>query len=93
VAASLAGVVSALILSAAPIFAGIPGAFGAFARIMADSVLVGILYCAAVALLHGGVTPLLQFKGLLLEMMPWRKSRRTVSAVGVAVAEAKAATT
>jgi O-antigen/teichoic acid export membrane protein len=93
VAASVAGVASALILSAAPIFAGIPGAFGAFARIMADSVLVGILYCAAVALLHGGVTPLLQFKGLLLEMMPWRKSRRTVSGVGVAVAEAKAATT
>ena len=51
------------------------------------------LICAAVALLYGGVTPLLQFKGLLFEMMPWRKSRRNVSAVAAAVAEAKAATT
>jgi O-antigen/teichoic acid export membrane protein len=91
VAALLAGTASALVLRTAPIFGGIPGALGAFARIVADSILVGILYCAAVALLYGGVTPLLQFKGLLLEMMPWRKSRRNTPAV--AVAEAKAATT
>lgn len=82
-AASLAGGASGFILGSVPIFVGVPGALGAFTRIVADSVLFGFLYLTAVAVFHGGVTQLLQFKGLLLEMLPWRKYVRNTPAVAV----------
>jgi hypothetical protein len=58
-----------------------------------DSVLFGLLYLTTVALLHGGVTPLLQFRGLLLEMLPWRKYARNTPVVAVTAADANTATT
>jgi O-antigen/teichoic acid export membrane protein len=92
-AALAAGGASTVLLRGAPLFAGVQGARGALARIVADSLLFGILYFTAVAILHGGVAPLLQFKSLLLEMLPWRRYRTEGPAIAVAVAEAKAATT
>ncbi|MGB6387211.1 MAG: lipopolysaccharide biosynthesis protein [Terriglobales bacterium] len=82
-AALLAGGLSVFILGSVPVFVGVPGPVGAFARMVADSVLFGFLYLTAVAALHGGVTQLLQFKGLLLEMLPWRKFARSAPAVAV----------
>lgn len=90
--ALLAGGVSAIILKGVPIFAALPGPLGALVRIIADSVLFGVVYLAAVAVMHGGVKPLLQFKGLLLEMLPWGRYRKPTLAVVTEVAEAKAAT-
>jgi O-antigen/teichoic acid export membrane protein len=90
--ALIAGGASAIILKDVPLFAAASGSLGAFVRIMADSALFGVIYLAAVAILHGGVKPLLQFKGLLLEMLPWRKYTRLTVAVAPTVAEAKAAT-
>jgi O-antigen/teichoic acid export membrane protein/glycosyltransferase involved in cell wall biosynthesis len=43
-------------------------------RIMAGGVVGGVLYLAAVILLHGGYAPVQQFVGLLREMMPVGKS-------------------
>jgi O-antigen/teichoic acid export membrane protein len=83
-AASASGLVSAAVLRSVPIFSGIEGATGAFWRIMADSLLFGILYLAAVAIVHGGLTQILQFKHLALEMMPWRKHSGSLTAVAVA---------
>jgi PST family polysaccharide transporter len=92
-AALLAGGASAMILRGVPVFAGVPGPVGAFTRIVTDSVLFGFLYLTAVAVLHGGVTPLLQFRGLLLEMLPWRKYDRNTPVVAVTAADANTATT
>ena len=60
---------------------------------MTDSILFGLLYLTAVAVLHGGVTPLMQFKGLLLEMLPWRKYARNTPVAAVTAADANTATT
>jgi len=92
-AALLAGGASAMILRGVPVFAGVPGPVGAFTRMVTDSVLFGLLYLTTVALLHGGVTPLLQFRGLLLEMLPWRKYARNTPVVAVTAADANTATT
>jgi hypothetical protein len=92
-AAALAGGASAMILRGAPVFAAVPGPVGAFTRMVADSLLFGALYLTAVAVLHGGVKPLLQFQGLLFEMLPWRKYARSIPVVAVSEAEAKIATT
>ncbi len=92
-AAALAGGGSAMILRGVPFFAMVPGPVGAFTRIVSDSLLFGALYLAAVALLHGSFQPLLQFQGLLLEMLPWRKYSRKIPVAAVPEAEVKIATT
>ena len=92
-AALLAGGASAMILRGVPVFVGVPGPVGAFTRMVTDSVLFAALYLTAVAVLHGGVTPILQLWGLLLEMLPWRKYSRNTPSVAVTAAEAKTATT
>jgi O-antigen/teichoic acid export membrane protein len=92
-AAALAGGASAMILRGVPVFAMVPGPVGAFTRIVADSLLFGALYLTAVAVLHGSVKPLLQFQGLLLEMLPWRKYSRNIPVVAVSETEVKIATT
>jgi len=92
-AALLAGGASAMILRGVPVFVGVPGPVGAFTRMVTDSVLFAALYLTAVAVLHGGVTPILQLWGLLFEMLPWRKYSRNTPSVAVTAAEAKTATT
>jgi PST family polysaccharide transporter len=92
-AASFAGVGSAIILKSAPVFAGMPGPVGALTRMVADSLLFGTLYLTAVAVLHGSVKPLLQFQELLLEMLPWRQYAGNIPVVAVSEAEVKIATT
>lgn len=91
-AALLAGAGSAMILRSLPVFAGVAGPLGAFVRIMGDSAIFGMIYLSAVAILHGSFKPLWQFKGLLLEMLPWRKRVGPTAAGAMNVAEAKAAT-
>jgi len=66
-----------------------PGPVGALTRMVTDSILLGALYLAAVAVLHGGLAPLVQFRGLLLEMLPWRKYSRNTLACAAPAAEAK----
>jgi O-antigen/teichoic acid export membrane protein len=83
-AASVSGLVSAAVLRSVPIFSGLEGSAGAFVRIIADSLLFGILYLAAVAVVHGGLTQILQFKDLALEMMPWRRHSGSVTVLAVA---------
>ena len=90
-AALLAGGASALILRSIPVFVGMPGPVGALTRMVTDSILLGALYLAAVAVLHGGLAPLVQFRGLLLEMLPWRKYSRNTLACAAPAAEAKTA--
>jgi hypothetical protein len=58
-----------------------------------DSILLGTLYLTAVAVLHGGMAPLVQFRGLLLEMLPWRRYSRNNPVVAAPAAEAKTAAT
>ncbi|MGB9234317.1 MAG: lipopolysaccharide biosynthesis protein [Terriglobales bacterium] len=82
-----AGCAAAGVLRAMPLFDSVGGAAGAFVRIMADSALFAVLYLVAIIALHGGVAPLLQFKGLALEMMPWGKRSESVPAVTVGEAE------
>jgi O-antigen/teichoic acid export membrane protein len=88
VAALFAGAASAMTLKGVPLFTGTPGPVGALIRIVTDSLLFGALYLAAVAVLHGGVAPLLQFGGLLLDMLPWRKYSRNAPVIAVPVADA-----
>jgi PST family polysaccharide transporter len=92
-AALFSGVASAMVLKSVPLFAGGQGPVGAFARIVADSLLFGVLYLIAVAVLHGSVKPLLDFQGLLLDMLPWRKYARSIPVVTAIKAEAKIAAT
>jgi PST family polysaccharide transporter len=47
-----------------------PNAVAAIARILAISLLFGVLYLGAVVLLHGGFAPLIQLSGLVREMVP-----------------------
>jgi hypothetical protein len=87
-AALVAGGASAMILRSVPVFAGVSGPLGALLRMVADSLLLGALYLIAVAVLHGGMAPLLQFRGLLLDMLPWHKYSRKAPAISLPTPEA-----
>jgi O-antigen/teichoic acid export membrane protein len=87
-AALVAGGASAMILRSVPVFAGVTGPLGALVRMVADSLLFGALYLIAVAVLHGGMAPLLQFRGLLLDMLPWRKYSRKAPTISLPTPEA-----
>jgi PST family polysaccharide transporter len=75
-ASLLAGCASAAILRALPALVAFPGALGAFVRIVATSLVFGILYVGAVILLHGGCAPLYKLFGLLREMLPVGKAKK-----------------
>ena len=80
-ASLLAGGASALILRGLPGLEAIPGAEGAFFRIVATSALFGVLYLAAVIALYRGFGPIYQVGRLLREMVPSRFLRRPAVAV------------
>jgi O-antigen/teichoic acid export membrane protein len=69
-ASLLASCVTAVISRSIPSLAVVSGLAGAAIRIVVISLLFGILYLAAVVLLHQGYAPLYQVAGLLREMAP-----------------------
>jgi len=69
-AALLAGGVSAGVIREIPSLVTASGSAGAAARIAMISLLSGILYLAAVILLHGGYAPIRQITRLLPDMVP-----------------------
>ena len=77
-ASLMAGGVAAVILhKMLPSFAVALTTLAAFVHIVVISLLFTALYLAAVILLHGGFGPLYQLGGLLQEMLPWSKARKS----------------
>jgi O-antigen/teichoic acid export membrane protein/glycosyltransferase involved in cell wall biosynthesis len=75
IVASLAtGFVTVGIVKAFPTLTTIPGARGAFDRLLTDSAIAGFVYLALVVVLHRGIAPIYQIFMLLQEMMPGRKT-------------------
>jgi len=75
-----AGVGTALIIKAMPLFATASGALGAFLRMASVSLLFFGLYFAGVITLHRGVKPLSDTAGLLRDLLPESMFRRTLQA-------------
>lgn len=78
VASLLAGGCVEWLIHVTPIFGTMAGARGAFARLVADSLLFFVLYLSAVIALHRGPAPILQTVRLILELLPERYSRQRV---------------
>ncbi len=76
-ASLVAGCASALILQTIPSLKTVPGAAGALARILTTSLLFETLYVGGVILLHGGCAPLYHLAGLVREMIPFDKLRKS----------------
>lgn len=74
-ASLLAACACAAIIRGTPFLASAFGPAGILARIVATSLLFGVLYTGAVILLHGGLAPIYQFAGLLREMAHRADSR------------------
>lgn len=67
-----AGVGTALIIRMMPLFATVPGARGAFMRIIFVSLVFFALYVGGVIALHQGLKPLSDTVGLLRDLLPQR---------------------
>jgi PST family polysaccharide transporter len=87
-ASLLAGCASALIIRGYPSFAAMPGAVGAFARIVTTTGLLGTLYIGAVILLHRGLAPVHEAVALLRDMLPWARFRTPYPTDALALAPA-----
>ena len=79
VASWLAGSLAEVIIRSLPSSIVATNAAAAIARITAISLLFGVLYLSAVALLHGGFAPLFQLSGLVREMSRPSKSSKPPS--------------
>jgi PST family polysaccharide transporter len=79
-ASVLAGCSAAWLVHVAPLFAAMPGARGAFARLVSNSLLFFALYLLAVVALHRGFEPIRQTARLIYEMLPERFVRQKVAA-------------
>lgn len=73
-----AGCASGAIIHEMHSLAAAPGILGAFTRIVTGCLLFSVLYLGGVIVLHGGLGPLYRFAGLLPEIFPWGRSRRTL---------------
>lgn len=80
-ASLLAGCACALIVSQMRSLVVMSGSFGALVRIVATSLLFGVLYFCVVVLLHQGGKPIYQLMGLLREMVPSGKFAEPAPAV------------
>ena len=78
-ASMVAGCATAAIIYEIRVLTAAPGILGAIARILATSVLFLVLYLGAIIALHGGPAPLYRFGALIPEMLPWVKSRGSLS--------------
>jgi O-antigen/teichoic acid export membrane protein/glycosyltransferase involved in cell wall biosynthesis len=72
-ASLVAGFLTNLIIRQMPPRFGALGAMGASVRIIAVTLVLGVLYLSAVVVLHRSFEPLYQMSRLLLEMARWRK--------------------
>jgi PST family polysaccharide transporter len=75
-----AGVGTALVIKAIPIFATASGAAGAFLRMVSVSLLFFGLYFVGVIALHQGLKPLSETVDLLRDLLPESMFRRTLQA-------------
>jgi O-antigen/teichoic acid export membrane protein len=81
-----AGVTSAWLIHIATPFVGMPGALGAFVRVVSDSLLFFSLYFGAVIALHQGFGPIQQTVRLLSEFLPRPQAPQSM-AIGNTVTE------
>jgi hypothetical protein len=72
-----AGVGTALIVSAIPLFSTVSGAPGAFLRMVSVSLVFFALYVGGVIALHQGLKPLSDTIGLLRDLLPERTVKPT----------------
>jgi PST family polysaccharide transporter len=72
-AALVAGYGSGWIIQRIPVLVAAPGSVGAVERIVTVSLILLVLYAAAVILLHGGCEPFYQMARLVPDMLPWAK--------------------
>ena len=70
-----AGSMTFMVLSWFPAFVGMPGAAGAWLRVIAIIALMVPFYLGTVVLLHGGLAPLINFAHLMREMAQSGKAR------------------
>jgi O-antigen/teichoic acid export membrane protein len=75
-----AGVGTALIINAMPLFSTVSGAPGAFLRMVSVSLLFFALYLVGVIALHKGLKPVSETVALLRDLLPESMVRRTVPA-------------
>ena len=75
VASAIAGCATVFVLRSFPAFVAMPGATGAFLRMVTVSLLFFGLYIVGVTVLHGGLDPLNETVTLLYEMLPSRAAR------------------
>jgi polysaccharide transporter, PST family len=78
-ASLVAGCASASIIHEISLLVAASGIFGALARIVSTSLLFAVLYLGAVTFLHGGPDHLYRFARLVPEMLPWYRSRESLS--------------
>jgi PST family polysaccharide transporter len=75
-----AGVATALMIRAMPLFATVSGALGAFLRMLSVSLIFFALYFAGVIALYQGLKPLSETVNLLRDLLPESMIRRTFPA-------------
>jgi O-antigen/teichoic acid export membrane protein len=75
-----AGVGTALIIRAVPLFAGAFGAQGAFVRMVSVSLLFFAMYLGGVIVLHWGLRPINETMSLLRELLPERMVKDAIPA-------------
>ncbi len=75
-ASLLAGCACAAIIRGIPYLAAATAPVEILARIVANTLVFGVLYIGAVILMHGGSKPIYQFMGIFREMVPWGKFSR-----------------
>jgi O-antigen/teichoic acid export membrane protein len=80
-ASLMAGCASAAILHGVSFLVTAAGIVGAIDRIVTTCLLFGVLYIAAIVILHGGFDPLYRFVRLVPDMLPWTRSRESIPVV------------
>jgi hypothetical protein len=75
----VAGLSSAWLIHIVPLFASMPGALGAFERMVSDSFLFFALYSVVIAALHQGIGPFRQTARLLADLLPQRPVTQAIA--------------
>lgn len=78
-ASAVAGLSSAWLIHIVPLFASMPGALGAFERMVSDSFLFFALYSVVIAALHQGIGPFRQTARLLADLLPQRPVTQAIA--------------
>ena len=78
-ASVVAGFATAWVIRSVPMFGTMPGALGALARLVSNSLVFFALYFAAVVALHRGLDPIQQATRLIGDLLPWRAAAHPAS--------------